>query len=103
MHMPTEARRPRLLFTKFLRMTVPMTTLALKRAVVVICTAISDVGRVSGTEARIITLTDSAPTAWLRLGFKPSLWGTLISTIGGLESVSEIFPDLLYPWQILPR
>ena len=83
-----------------------MTTLAAKRAVVVIRTAIRDVGGVPGTEARVITLTDSAPTAWLRLDFKASLWGTPTCTIGGsrgLESVSEIFPDLLYRRQILPR
>ena len=106
MHMPTDARSPSLLLTKFLRMNVPMATLTTKRAVVVICTAIPDVGGVPGTEARVITLTDSLPTAWLRLGFEASLLGTPICTIEGsrgFESVSEIFPDLLYRRKILPR
>ena len=83
-------------------MTVLMATLATKIAVVVIRTAIRDVGGVPGTEARVITLTDLSPTAWLRLGFEASLWGTPICTIG-LESVSEVFPDLLYRRQLLPR
>ena len=83
MHMPTDARSPRLLLTKFLRMSVPMTTLTTKRAVVDICTAMHYVGGFLGTEARVIALTDLSPAAGLRLSFETSLWSTLICTIGG--------------------
>ena len=87
-------------------MTVPMATLTTKRAVVVICTAIRYVGGVPGTEARVKTLTDSSPTAWLRPSFEAGLWSTPICAIGGcrgLESVSVIFPHLLYRGQVLPH
>ena len=105
-HIRTGARSPRLPFAILLRMTMPMTTLATKRAEVVIRTAIHYMGVILGTKARVITATDSAPTAWLGPGFEAGLWSTPICAIGGssgLESVREIFSDLLYGRQILPR
>ena len=83
-----------------------MTTLAAKRAVVVIRKAIRYMGGVLGTMARVITATDSPPTACLRPSFEAGLWSTPICAIGGsrgLKSVREIFSDLLYGRQILPR
>ena len=76
--MPTDARSPRLLLTILLRMTILMTTLATKRAVVVLRAAISYMGGVPGTEARVITGTDSSPTAWLGPSFEAGLWSTPI-------------------------
>ena len=84
-------------------MTILMITLATKRAVVDIRTAIRYMGEVPGTEARVITATDSSPTAWLGPSSEAGLWSTPICAIGGsrgLESVRVIFPDLLYRRQI---
>ena len=106
MHIRTGAPSPRLPFAILLRMTIPMTTLATKRAVVVIRTAIRYMGGILGTKARVVITTDSSPTACLGPSFEAGLWSTPICAIGGsrsLKSVRKIFSDLLYGRQILPR
>ena len=86
MHMPTDTRRSSFL-AKFLRMIVLMTTLAAKRAVVVISATRCNMGGLLRTEARVVTPTVPTLTAWLRSSFKVSLWSTPICAIAGSRSL----------------